>query len=31
MKNKALKFLLVCILCVAIVSGIVLLIQYLTN
>ena len=29
MKSKALKFVLVCLLCLAIVTGIVLLVQYL--
>ena len=31
MKNKAIKFLLVCITCIALVTGIVLLVQYLFN
>lgn len=31
MKNKALKFIGVCILCLVIVTGLVLLIQFLSN
>ncbi len=31
MKNKAVKFLLVCMACIAFVTGVVLLVQYLSN
>lgn len=31
MKSKALKLILVCLLCIAIVTGIVLLVQYLSG